>query len=113
MSVFSDFGDFALHDQGVLLGEPLLLLDLIVVVTAVLLGISVLPAEHIVALAREAEQAHLAIALPTYGLVSLHFSLTNFLPGRVSLEAPTWLPPPMQQQMVARPPPRGGHPQAG
>jgi len=58
-------------DEGVLLGEFLLLLLLVVEGALVLLGVAVLPAERVVALAVEPEEAHFLLALPAQSLVCL------------------------------------------
>ena len=60
-----------MSDQGVLFGEFLLLLLLIVKGALVFLGVSVLPTESVIALAVKAEQAHFLLALPTKSLVGL------------------------------------------
>ena len=70
-SAFSDFADLSLLDEGILLGELLLVLALVVEGAFVILGVAVLAAEDVVALAGETEETHLAFALPACAFVDL------------------------------------------
>lgn len=73
----SELADLALGDEGILLGELLLLALLVVELAVVLLSVAMLSAEGEVALASEAKQAHLAIASPAQALVSLNAEVSK------------------------------------
>lgn len=76
-----------MFDERVLFGQLVLMLLFVVELAFVILGVSVLAAEHIVTLAREAEKAYLSLALPTEVLVYLHAQRSlflKFLPGLAS-----------------------------
>ena len=64
-------------DQRVLLGQLCLMKLLIVERTSVLLSVPVFPAEGVIALAVEAQEAHFLLAFPAQALVSLKHEING------------------------------------
>lgn len=69
--VVSYFIDLSIFDQWVLFGELILVLLLVIESALVVLGITVLRAEHVVTLAGETQEAYFSFAFPACVLVRL------------------------------------------